>query len=325
MLNSMPLKVRPRLSSNPEAQKTLTHHVGNPPTSFKNPWPSSAAIPFSKVFQTRFLRKDDKNNVPIPTDRSVLVPVRKPDWGESHLDKLRATWLGHASFLVETVAQKDRGVRILFDPVFSERTSPVQWFGPKRYNPTPCQVDDLPEVDIIAISHNHYDHLDSWTIKEVWRASRERNRTPLIACALGNKPFFRSLLPELPEGDIIELDWWDSVQIDVQGIGSIELSCTPAQHTSARSFNDKDHTLWCSYVVRDLTDEIAGQRLFFAGDTGYRRVLQANPSEQEEQAMPCCPAFTGDAHWLTCHSQSWLSVCPHRWRSCLRPSTSAHF
>lgn len=291
LINVMSLSVKPRPSRNPEAQKVPSHHVSNPPTSFKNPWPSAAPIPFSKVFQTRFLRKADKNNVPVPTDRSVLVPVRKPDWGGSHADKLRATWLGHASFLVETSAQNDRGVRVLFDPVFSERTSPVQWLGPKRYNPTPCQVDEIPEVDIIAISHNHYDHLDSWTITEVWRASLARKRTPLVACALGNKAFFRKLLPEIPEGDIIEMDWWDSVQVDVQGVGSIELSCTPAQHTSARSLNDKDHTLWCSYVVRESNGTDGSKSLFFSGDTGYRRVLQANPTEEEEKSQPCCPVF----------------------------------
>lgn len=229
--------------------------------------------------------------MPVPLDRKGLVSVKKPDWGASSPSKLKATWLGHASFLVETSSANGRGVRILFDPVFSERTSPVQWFGPKRYSPTPCKVDELPEVDIIAISHNHYDHLDSWTIKEVWKASEARDRTPLIACALGNKAFFINLLPSLAQEDVIELDWWDRVQVSVKDIGDVELTCTPAQHTSARSFNDKDHALWCSWTLRELNTPETPKTLFFAGDTGYRHVNQPKPTAEEEDSMSHCPAF----------------------------------
>jgi len=270
------------------------HHVGSPPTSFRNPWPSAQPIGFTKIFATRFFRSADKNNVPVPADREGLVKVRKPDWGVSAPDKLKATWIGHASFLVEAsrLPGRTRGVRILLDPVFSERTSPVQWFGPKRYTPTPCTVDELPEVDVIVISHNHYDHCDSWTIQEVWRVSKERNRTPLVACALGNKPFFTALLPDLPPDDIVELDWWHGIQLDIEDVGSVELVCTPAQHTSARGPSDKDNTLWCSWIVREAnTEGAAAKSLFFAGDTGYRHVDSANPTEEEQDSMPRCPAF----------------------------------
>lgn len=138
-----------------EAEKHPPHHVGSPPTSFRNPWPSSQPVAFTKVFSTRFLRTEGKNNVPVPVNRKGLVEIRKPDWGVRSEDKLKATWFGHASFLVEASSINQRGVRVLLDPVFSERTSPVQWFGPKRYSPTPCTIDELPEVDVIAISHNH--------------------------------------------------------------------------------------------------------------------------------------------------------------------------
>ena len=193
---------------NSAAAQSADHHVGNPPTHFKNPWPSAAPIGLSKILETRFFRSADKTNLPVPADRKGLVPVQTPDWGASSHDKLRATWIGHASFLIETSSSSEtgRGVRILLDPVFSERTSPVQWFGPKRYNPTPCSLAELPEIDILAVSHNHYDHLDTWTITEVYRISKERGRTPLVACALGNKAFFASLLPEMSDNDIIELD-----------------------------------------------------------------------------------------------------------------------
>lgn len=279
---------------NPTAQKEALHHVGgSPPTTFQNPWSSFKPMNISTIFSARFFRTADRNNIPVPSDRKGLVPVRKPDWGTSSPSCLKATWLGHASFLVETSAVgSDRGVRVLFDPVFSERTSPVQWIGPKRYNPTPCAPSEIPEVDIIAISHNHYDHLDSWTIKEVFHTSATaRNRTPLIACALGNKSFFTNLLPSISPEDIIELDWWDRVNVSVKDIGDIELSCTPAQHTSARGLNDKDRALWCSWTIRELNTPEPGKSVFFAGDTGYRHVTKSKPSTEEEESMPRCPAF----------------------------------
>lgn len=277
-------------SCNPEAKKD--HHIGSPPTHFKNPWPSAVTLGFSKLFETRFLRKD-KTNVPIPTDRKVLVPVREPDWASSSTTKLRATWLGHASFLVETpaVPGQNRGVHVLFDPVFSERTSPVQWFGPKRYNPPPCKIGELPKIDVIAISHNHYDHLDAWTIQEVWRLSKQKGLTPLIACALGNRSYFQSLLPDITIEDVIELDWWDGVKIDVAGVGNLDLICTPAQHTSARGISDKDKGLWCSWTLSTPMGHGSARKLFFAGDTGYRHVSSPNPTKEEEDSLSHCPAF----------------------------------
>ena len=147
------------------SRQTPAHHVGSPPTSFINPWPSFQKLGFGDLFSARFTRTADRNHVPVPADRKDLVRVRKPDWAIDAPEKLRATWLGHASFFVETQATTaQRGIRILFDPVFSKRTSPVQFLGPKRYNPPPCTIEELPEVDVIAISHNHYDHLDTWTI-----------------------------------------------------------------------------------------------------------------------------------------------------------------
>ncbi|KAK5102689.1 hypothetical protein LTS08_003489 [Lithohypha guttulata] len=110
-------------------------------------------------------------------------------------------------------------------------------------------------------------------------------------CALGNKTFFQSLLPDILDVDVVELDWWDSTRIAIEGIGSVELVCTPAQHTSNRGVNDKDKTLWCSWSLLELNSEEVGKKLFFAGDTGYRRVTTAHPTQEEEEAMPHCPAF----------------------------------
>lgn len=301
-------------SPNPEAQNNRTHHVGGdiktgiPPTSFRNPWPSAVShITFPVLFNAKFLRSEDRNNVPLPVNREGLVKVRKPDWGVDHPERMKVTWIGHASFLVETGttstvtstgiekgrSTNSRGVRILLDPVFSERMSPVSWFGPKRYTPVPCTIEEVPEVDIIAISHNHYDHLDTWTIKEVWRITKAQGRRLAILCGLGNKALFSGLLPDMRSEDILELDWWDAREISVPGVGTVQMTCTPAQHGSKRGVNDADKTLWCSWIIRevDTTGKTTPKCLFFAGDTGYRHVNSHHPTPEEEASMPRCPAF----------------------------------
>ena len=236
-------------SSNPP------HHVGSPPTSFKNPWPS-AGQPNSlfSTFKTRF--GSGRDFVPVPTDRSELVQVRKPNWGENK-PGLKATWIGHASFLVETTARNGaaRGVRILLDPVFSERTSPLQSIGPKRYTPTPCKIEDLPEVDLVVISHNHYDHLDAGTIREVDRIGNGRVQ---YLCGLGNRGSIAGL--GVREEHVTEMDWWECVEVEVDGVGKIRLACTPAQHFSGRTVWDTGSGLWCSWVIEeDLGVPTGGQ------------------------------------------------------------------
>ena len=112
------------------ASETPAHHVGNPPTSFQNPWPSFRKQTGWDTLSTRFGR--DRNFVPVPP-REELVQIRTPDWGAGK-QGLKVTWIGHATFLAETtvVGGAERGVRLLLDPVWSERTSPVKWAGPKR-------------------------------------------------------------------------------------------------------------------------------------------------------------------------------------------------
>lgn len=301
------LIVTPIETPKPEFHDPVAHHIGNPPTSFQNPWPSFKKHSGFDALSTRFGRS--RNFVPVPS-REELVHVRSPpDWGANCPSTLKATWIGHASFLVETAALPGakRGVRIFFDPVFSERTSPSKWVGPKRYTPTPCDLKDVPDVDLVVISHNHYDHLDLDTITEVY-ARRKANVH--FFCALGNKAWF--VANGVNVDSVTELDWWSGVRIDVADVGAIRLICTPAQHFSGRGLFDMGSSLWCSWVLEEIGHTVAGgevssaglqgsmrssieprapRRLYFAGDTGYRYV-PAGTTPENEAKLPRCPAFS---------------------------------
>ncbi|WP_211284142.1 MBL fold metallo-hydrolase [Oceanimonas doudoroffii] len=154
--------------------------------------------------------------------------------------------LGHSSVLIQLDGQT-----ILTDPVFSERASPVQWMGPKRFHPLPLELSALPPIAAVVISHDHYDHLDKASIL----ALNDKVARFLVPLRVGNH--LRRW--GVDDDKIIELDWWQS-----HSLGSITFTATPAQHFSGRGLRDKDHTLWAGWAI-------AGQaaNLFFSGDSGY--------------------------------------------------------
>lgn len=273
------IKIRPLPSRNPDPATAKAHHIGSPPTAFRNPWPSFKEHTKWDAIKLRFGSNEEKNFVPVPegpngSRSDALVKVVKPHWGVNEEAKLRATWIGHASWLVELPTADDagRGIRILFDPVFSERTSPFTFLGPKRYTPTPCSLDELPDPDVICISHNHYDHLDFDVVNRLYTKLKGRLR---IFTGLGTKGWFVQHLGCSDE-DVIELDWWDSCEVNVADRGIMQLTCCPTQHFSGRTLSDGGTALWCSFAV-----EGSGKKLYFAGDTGY---------QASDSAIPC-PVF----------------------------------
>jgi N-acyl-phosphatidylethanolamine-hydrolysing phospholipase D len=164
------------------------------------------------------------------------------------------TWVGHASVLVQA-----SGLNVLTDPVFSERASPVQFAGPKRAQPPGVSLADLPPIDVVVISHNHYDHLDRAAVVSL--NERAKGAT-LFLVPLGIKPWMASL----GITNVVELDWWDThaVKPRATGLADVVFHFTPVQHWSARRVGDRNQTLWGGWAVMG-----ADFQWYFSGDTGY--------------------------------------------------------
>jgi len=155
------------------------------------------------------------------------------------------TWIGHSTLLVQI-----DGTNILTDPQWSERASPVSWGGPRRLSPPGLAFEDLPRVDFVLISHDHYDHLDLNTVKRL-----AETHDPLFLVPLGLKAWFA----DNGMSRVEELDWWQEYKYR-----GVRFVCVPAQHFSQRTLWDANERLWASWVV--LSPE---RRFYFAGDTGY--------------------------------------------------------
>ncbi len=159
--------------------------------------------------------------------------------------ELRFAWLGHASVLVEL-----GGRRILIDPVFSDRASFYQWMGPKRFQPAPIQASELPPLDAVLISHDHYDHLDEATIRGL------ADKTASFHVPLRVSAILESW--GVPKSKIIEYAWWDEHEVN-----GITIAAVPARHFSGRSLFNRFSTLWCSWAVIN-----SNHRIYHSGDTG---------------------------------------------------------
>lgn len=178
---------------------------------------------------------------PLPALNPLEAWRTRPDTG------LRATWLGHSTVLIEI-----DGARLLTDPVWGERASPLGFAGPKRFQPVPVALGALPPLDAVIVSHDHYDHLDYPTIRALARAD-----VPFVT-SLGVGAHLEAW--GVPHERIHELDWWESFHLP----GSeLEITAAPSQHFSGRGAADRNATLWSSFVMRT-----ARHRVFFSGDTG---------------------------------------------------------
>jgi L-ascorbate metabolism protein UlaG (beta-lactamase superfamily) len=201
---------------------------------------------------------------------------------------LRVTWFGHSSTLLEI-----DGSKILIDPFWSERASPFAWAGPKRWYPPPIAFSDLPPIDVVLISHDHYDHLDYASIV----AMRSWHNVFVVPLGVGAHLSRWGI----PNERIIELDWWQSTRP-----GNIELVATPARHASGRLSPNSDHTLWAGFAI--IGDQ---HRAWYSGDTSYHNDLHNIGARLGPFDVTLIEAGQYDANWADNHLGPELAVQAH--------------
>jgi L-ascorbate metabolism protein UlaG (beta-lactamase superfamily) len=213
--------------------------------AFENPEPivNYVGLTLGAMFESS---PDDAPHEPVdvqPIDPATFT--HPPESG------LRLTWLGHSTMLIEV-----DGHRILTDPVWSDRVSPLDWVGPKRWYPPLIKLNQLPHLDAVLISHDHYDHLDHRTLI----AMKDWDTKFIVPLGVGAHLEYWGIAPE----KIVEVDWWDRIRL-----GDLEIVSTPVRHASGRHVFDKDATLWSGYALLGPT-----HHLYFSGDTGLFTALQ---------------------------------------------------
>ena len=167
------------------------------------------------------------------TSPSGELPVYAPFITETDVEKISVTWFGHSSLLLQM-----HGLVLLFDPMFSERSSPFQWIGPRRFSRPSVRIKDLPHIDAVLFSHDHYDHLDRQTVRQLC------SKTDRFIVSLGVEKHLERW--NVPAEKIISLAWWESLNI-----GGLDIACTPSRHFSGRGLFGQNSTQWCSWVLRD--------------------------------------------------------------------------
>lgn len=217
------------------------------------------------------------------TTRNPPEPSFNPEVVKTDTEYLRRnrtentlTWIGHASIFLQS-----DGVNILMDPVFSQRISPVSFLGPQRKVQLPFQLVDLPPIDVVMVSHNHYDHLDLPTLKEI--AQRPGNKT-LFLVPLGNQALLNS------EGieNVKELDWWEQVTIR-----NLTVTFIPSQHWSQRTLFDYKKSLWGGWYVSSPQ-----QKILYTGDTGYSKDFQDIHKKLGDVDVALIPLGSYEPRWF---------------------------
>lgn len=200
------------------------------------------------------------------------------------------------------------GLNLLTDPVWSNRVGPRPWIGPRRRRPPGLVLDELPPIDAILLSHNHYDHCDIPTLQRLWSSHR-----PKLYAPLGNERFL------LRHGiaSAKELDWWEQRPLG----RDVTLHCVPAQHFSGRGLHDRDKTLWCGFVV-----ETPAGRIYFAADTGYGSHFSAISARFPEIRLALLPIGAFRPQWFMgpVHMEPGEAVRAHEEMG-IRTSVATHY
>lgn len=224
-------------TTNPDYPKS--DHYSPEKNQFYNPTVKESRKGFMDFIHWKFFTTPEKWPKFVPLEIT-------PNLGTSLKPKqVNVTFVNHSTFLLQF-----NGINILTDPVWSDRVSPVSWFGPKRVHKPGIKFRDLPKIDIVLISHNHYDHLDKETLSKL-----EDKYSPIFLCPLGDA----KLLQEIGINKAFELDWWKTLVFN-----DMEITFTPTQHWSRRTLLDTNRSLWGGYVIK-----FNSMTTYFAGDTGY--------------------------------------------------------
>jgi N-acyl-phosphatidylethanolamine-hydrolysing phospholipase D len=252
---------------------TKRHHTAN---GFRNNYIGSVTKSLGDVVRWQLQRIRDhlppKPRIPTPRVGAELDFLRRNALAGAGMSPA-VTWIGHATALVQA-----SGLNVLTDPIFSSRASPVQFLGPARAQGPGVALEDLPHIDVVVISHNHYDHLDRMSVQAL---AKQAGGAPLFLVPLGIKPW----LERLGITAAVELDWWDRYSHDGAGPADcrpVEFHFVPAQHWSGRSISDRNKTLWGGWAI--FGDDF---HWFFTGDSGYsqdfadaRRLFASRQSEE---------------------------------------------
>ncbi len=209
------------------------------------------------------------------------VPVLRPDLAylRANRSDTTVTWVGHATVLMQLA-----GLNVLADPMFSKRAFPVDFAGPERKVPVPFTIEEGPHIDVVLITHNHYDHLDAPSVDAL---ARQPGGPPLFVVPKGDDTWMRA------RGitRVVALDWWDERTLPAGAGDRLRITMTPTAHWSARSPFDRFETLWGGYVLERITPaDVVTYRAFFAGDTGYaplfRELIHARFDHFDFAALP---------------------------------------
>jgi L-ascorbate metabolism protein UlaG (beta-lactamase superfamily) len=224
-------------SHNPHYDPSKAHHTRS---GFRNPLELPAEGSFLRWQWERWWQ-----GVPQPPPGGYSFVAQRPRFDDLTPATRRVTWLGHSTVLLQLDGQ-----HLLTDPHLSERVSPVSFLGPRRKGPLVATPEDLPRIDVVLISHSHYDHLDAETIDRIAR----RGATQFVV-PLGLGEWFR----DRGIDRVIELDWWQQREV-----GGFRIHSVPVQHWSRRGLFDRNRSLWSGWIA-----ERGGFRFFHPGDTGY--------------------------------------------------------
>jgi L-ascorbate metabolism protein UlaG (beta-lactamase superfamily) len=237
-------------SVNEETQKEREARIQSSPQSqngkFVNPNGVSTKL-FSK--ETWEVTKEyifGKRIDPKPPNELPVHRLHPGQWENHHAGQFSFSWLGHSSILISMENQ-----RILIDPVLEERASPFSWIGPKRFHPSPVTAEELPGVDVVLITHDHYDHLEKSTLVSI----NEKVERFIVPLGIGELLEDWGINPT----KITELDWWETYSS-----GSLKFHATPAVHYASRGLFDANQRLWCSWSIVGKE-----KRAFISGDSGY--------------------------------------------------------